>query len=296
MFVFNRPATTQRVFRAVAQARPRTLLLVADGPRLTKVGEAEACEQVRSIVNEVDWQCDVKTNFSDSNLGCQERIISGLDWVFSLVEEAIILEDDCLPAQSFFPFCQELLERYRHDNRIAAISGTNLVQNYVTTSESYYFSQLGGIWGWATWKEMWQRYDRDLNDWPRFKAGKKLHEIFSDNNVIAYWTDVFDTMYAKENAPNTWDYQWIFSCLKNNSLIAMPRVNQVTNIGFGVGATHTQSEDERLIQKTTELEFPLIHPLDFVPMRSLDRRFLSLYRQGFLQRIRNRFRYALFSA
>jgi hypothetical protein len=160
LFVFNRTGTTSKVFEAIANVRPSRLLLIADGPRPGKAGETEACMSVREIVSRVDWPCEVSRDFADSNLGCQERMISGLNWVFSLVEEAIIFEDDCLPDPSFFRFCQELLERYRGDSRVASISGTNLVSEYSNTESSYFFSRLGGNWGWATWRSEWERYDR----------------------------------------------------------------------------------------------------------------------------------------
>lgn len=284
LFVFNRPQTTRRVFEAIAQIRPARLLLIADGPRPDKTGEAEACQQVREIVSCVDWPCEVSTNFADSNLGCQERIISGLDWVFSLVEEAILLEDDCLPDLSFFPFCQELLERYRGDDRVASITGTNLVERYLNTEASYYFSQLGGIWGWATWRSEWQRFDRHLEDWPRLKDEKILSETFNHPKAVAYWTDIFDEVHGKK-WPTTWDYQWLYTRLKNNSLSIIPHVNLVTNIGFGPGATHTSEADKRLSPPAKALDFPLKHPSSFVPLRSMDRHFQDLYRTPFPQRV-----------
>jgi hypothetical protein len=274
-FVFNRHHTASRVFEAIAKIRPARLLLIADGPRPDKAGEAEACQQVREVVSRVDWPCDVSTNFAASNLGCQERVISGLDWVFSLVEEAIILEDDCLPDLSFFPFCQELLERYRGDDRVASITGTNLVERYLNTEASYYFSQLGGIWGWATWRSEWQRYDRHLVDWPRLKDEKMLSEIFGHPKAVAYWTEIFDAMHGNRG-PNTWDYQWLYTRLKNNSLNIIPSVNLVSNIGFGLGATHTAELDSRLTQPTKTIEFPLRHPSSFVPLRSVDHHQLDL--------------------
>lgn len=271
LFVFNRPDTTRRVFEAIAKVRPAKLLLTADGPRPGKAGEAEACQQVREIVTRVDWPCEVSTNFAESNLGCGERMISGLNWVFSLVEEAIILEDDCLPEASFFPFCQELLEKYRGDDRIAYISGCNLIEKYLHTSYSYYFSQIGGIWGWATWRSEWQRYDRHLTDWPKLRDEKILSEIFDEPKAVAYWTQIFDAMY-ENRGPNTWDYQWLFTCLKNNSLTAVPMVNLISNIGFGQGATHTTKEDTRFMLPAAAMEFPLKHPSSLIPLRSMDRR------------------------
>ena len=166
LVVFNRPQTTRKVFDAISKARPAKLLIVADGPRANMPGEDDLCASVPTIVQAVSWPCEVSTNYAADNLGCQERMVSGLDWVFSLVEEAIILEDDCLPNASFFPFCEQLLARYRGDSRVAAISGTNLLENYANTADSYYFSRLGGIWGWATWRSEWKRYDRYLKCWP----------------------------------------------------------------------------------------------------------------------------------
>jgi hypothetical protein len=284
LFVFNRPHTTRRVFEAIAQIRPARLLLIADGPRPDKTGEAEACQQVREIVSCVDWPCEVSKNFAEENLGCQERVISGLDWVFSLIQEAIIFEDDCLPDPSFFPFCQELLERYRGDSRVASISGTNLVVKYLKIQSSYYFSQLGGNWGWATWKSEWQRFDRHLEDWPKLKVEKMLSEILDHPKAAAYWTKIFDTMY-ENRGPNTWDYQWLYTRLKNNSLSIVPHVNLVTNIGFGPGATHTSKADKRLSPPAKALDFPLKHPSSFVPLRSMDRHLQDFYCTPFPQRV-----------
>jgi hypothetical protein len=288
-FVFNRPDTTRRVFEAISRVRPAKLLLIADGARQDREGEAEACRQVREIVAHVDWPCEVFRNFAGSNLGCQERIISGLDWVFSLVEEAIILEDDCLPDLSFFPFCQELLEKYRGDSRIASISGTNLVEKYLNTEASYYFSQLGGIWGWATWRSQWRRYDRLLQDWPKLREEKWLAEIFDQPRAVAYWTSVFDMMHERRG-PNTWDFQWLYTRLKEDMLTIVPRVNLVANIGFGAGATHTMGADARFVSSASAIEFPLRHPASLVPLRSVDRRVQKLFEVPILKRIGERIR------
>lgn len=270
LFVFNRPETTRKVLAAIAEARPSRLLLIADGPRSNRAGEAERCREVRSILETVDWPCTVATNFSDDNLGCQERMISGLDWVFTLEDEAIILEDDCLPHASFFPFCRELLERYRGDQRVAYIAGSNLVGEHLDTEDSYFFSEIGGIWGWATWREEWRRYDRHLSGWPLMKKRNELAEVFSDRRIVAYWTRIFDAMYAG-TGPNTWDYQWLFTTLKNHSVAAVPSRNLITNIGFGRDATHTIDADRRFTLPSSPVTFPLRHPHSFIPLRSLDR-------------------------
>ena len=295
LIVFNRPATTKLVFDAIARVQPKQLLIVADGPRLQKEGEAEVCRQVRNIVAQVDWPCEVFENISDDNLGCQERIISGLNWVFSQVEEAIILEDDCLPDLSFFLFCQELLIKYRGDSRISYICGANLVQDYTRLEDSYFFSQIGGIWGWATWREEWHRYDRYLSDWPALKRERRLSEILDQHEVITHWTHIFDLMH-EGRGPNTWDYQLLYTNLKNNSLTIVPRVNLVANIGFGQSATHTINEDDRFMLAASVMEFPLKHPTSLIPLRSLDRyRVKDMLPPSIASRILNKIRRARLS-
>jgi len=284
LFVFRRPETTRRVFESISKVRPTKLLLIADGPRSDREDEAEACRQVREIVTTVDWPCELSTNFAENNLGSQERVISGLDWVFSLVEEAIILEDDCLPDLSFFPFCQELLERYRGDSRVAAISGTNLVGKYLNTEDSYFFSQLGGNWGWATWRSQWLKYDRHLEDWPKLRKEKMLSEIFDQPKAVAYWSRIFDEMHA-QRGPDAWDYQWLFTRFKNSAFTIVPHNNLVANIGFGHGATHTDAADIRFTPPASEIQFPLRHPSSLVPLRSIDARLQNFFTESIVERL-----------
>lgn len=268
--VFNRPSLTRAVFDAIVRARPARLLLVGDGPREDRPGEQDLCRQVREIVQQVDWPCEVLTDFSDRNLGCRDRIISGLNWAFSLVEEAIILEDDCLPDPSFFPFCQELLEKYRGDSRIAMISGDNFTGVPLRTGYSYYFSRMTHIWGWATWRSSWARYDRYLRQWPEIKRANLLSEIFDDPRLVKHWTARFDEMHDG-SGPNTWDYQWAYTNIIHSALCITPGVNMVTNIGFAADATHTTNVNKELLLGAHPVEWPLRHPPCFIPMRSLDR-------------------------
>src|SRR4051812_24867462 len=143
--VFNRPDLTERVFQAIRAARPKRLLVVADGPR--NDAERERCDATRAVIK-VDWDCELETNYSDANLGCKRRVGSGISWVFERCEDAIILEDDTLPSPSFFPFCQELLRRYRDDERVMCICGMNLVpEPKARGPETYYFSRYGATNG-----------------------------------------------------------------------------------------------------------------------------------------------------
>jgi hypothetical protein len=219
----------------------------------------------------VDWPCRVETNFAPGNLGCRDRIVSGLTWAFEQVEEAIILEDDVLPDPTFFSFCEQMLQRYRGDNRISMIAGFNPVQDFLHTNYSYVFSQLTHIWGWATWREAWARYDQRLKDWPEIKQAGMLKEIFDSPSVVDYWTGIFDSMYDG-TGPNTWDYQWMYTNLIQSTLSIVPCVNMIENIGYGADATHTVVLGDAHKLKSRPIEFPLVHPPTLIPLRSMDRR------------------------
>ena len=145
--IFKRPETTIKVFEAIRQAKPPQLFVIADGANINNIDEIKRCENTRAIIERVDWDCEVFKNYSDNNLGCAKRVSSGLDWVFNHVEEAIILEDDCLPHPTFFPFCEQLLTRYKTDTRIASISGQNVQFGRNTIQYSYYFSPLQSLLG-----------------------------------------------------------------------------------------------------------------------------------------------------
>jgi hypothetical protein len=268
--IFNRPEVTTRVFAEIARARPSRLLVIGDGPRADRAGEAERVKQARAIVQRVDWPCEVLKNFSEVNLGCRERVSSGIDWIFEQVEEAIILEDDCLPHASFFRYCQELLARYRDDQRIGLISGDNFQFGRRYSEDSYYFSKYVHIWGWATWRSRWQTsYDVTLRQWPRIRDQDLLVDLIRDEDEIDYWRDVFERVY--QGQVGTWDYQWVFANWLSGRLAVLPAVNLISNIGFGANATHTVG-GSRLAELTVEaMQFPLIHPVGMMRNSRADR-------------------------
>ncbi|MFB2921979.1 MULTISPECIES: glycosyltransferase family 2 protein [Aerosakkonema] len=238
-FIFNRPHLTKIVFDAIAKAKPKKLLVVADGPRFPE--EDEKCQNARAaVMNNIDWECEVLTNFSEPNLGCKDRVSSGLDWVFAEEEEAIILEDDCLPHPSFFRFCETLLERYRYDERVMMISGDNFQLGKSRTEYSYYYSKYTHIWGWASWKRAWQYYDVNMKSWPEYKNLNLISSVCEDQLEQKYWTDIFDIVF--NGGMNTWDYQWLYGCWCQNGLSILPDCNLVSNIGFGNEGTHTSYE------------------------------------------------------
>ena len=199
------------------------------------------------------------TNYSDVNLGCKIRVSSGLDWVFSEVEEAIILEDDCLPHPSFFAFCEELLEKYRNDSRIMQICGSNVLKDQVNIDDSYYFSKYGPIWGWASWGRAWQYYDVEMKLWLTVRDNNWLMDILHSKSAVRYWENVFQDVF--DGLIDTWDYQWTFACWIQSGLTVLPNVNLVSNIGFNDQATHTKKSKNCLANMYTgALAFPLIHP------------------------------------
>lgn len=265
--VFNRPDTTAQVFEAVRQARPAMLLVVADGPRPDRPGEAERCAEARAIIEGVDWPCEVLKNYAEANMGCKQRISSGLDWVFSQVEAAIVLEDDCLPHPSFFLFCEKLLEKYRDDERVMMIGGTNFLLETPGLVESYCFSRYFSIWGWATWRRAWQHYDLEMEQWPRLRQEHQLKALYSQPFMWRHMTAMIDGGYQKRI--NTWDIQWSYSCLFNNGLSVVPRVNLISNIGL-VG-THTSGDPSNHMLPVAQIETEnLRHPAMVCPNHGFD--------------------------
>jgi hypothetical protein len=266
--IFNRPEQTARIFATIRAARPARLLVVADGPRPGRAGEEELCKKTRSVVDGVDWPCDVLRNFSDANMGCGRRVSTGLDWAFAQVEEAIILEDDCLPDPSFFPYCAELLKRYRTDERVMMISGNNFQNGASRTPSSYYFSQLTHCWGWATWRRAWRHYDFSMSEWRQQRGTRWIKAIAKSPVLELHWRECFDAVMAGKI--DTWDYQWVYCMLARNGLSIVPDSNLVTNIGFGAAATHTLTVDQRYIVPSRAMGFPLRHPARVEPCYEAD--------------------------
>lgn len=265
--VFNRPEPTQRVFDAIKKAQPNQLFVIADGPRHNE--DKPKCEAVRAILKQIDWDCNIQTLFREKNLGCRKSVSSGITWAFKHVDRAIILEDDTIPHETFFPYCTELLERYKDDRRIMNISGVNF--SNANIKESYYFSRIPQIWGWATWKRAWKHYDVDMKSWPRARESKLLTNIFGDSAVAKYWDFLFEQLYSGKIKKSAWDAQWVFACMNHQGLSINPAVNLVTNIGFGEDATRSTSTTDPLAHRPAHpLAFPLAHPKEISVNTSAD--------------------------
>ncbi len=282
--IFNRPAETQRALQEIAKARPTKLFVVADGPRPERPEEARLCAEARAVIERVDWDCKVFKNYSDTNLGCADRVSSGISWVFEQVETAIILEDDCLPLPDFFSFCDDLLIRYKDDNRIMTIAGNNFQFGHKRTDDSYYFSYYAHCWGWATWRRAWQLYDHEMKLWPQIQNSRWLEDILCNPAAVDYWEKTLQDVFEKKIS--SWNIRWLFSSWVQNGLTILPNENLVTNVGFGSVATNTKVSSPLANMAVHPLSRPFKHPAFVVRDTDLDRRTQTLYSRGRLEKVR----------
>lgn len=286
--IFNRPDATAQVLAQLRRAGVRRLYVAADGPRASHPTDAARCAEARALVQQAGREsgCEVRTLFRAANLGCSTAVAQGISWFFEHEPEGIIVEDDCLPTPGFFPFCAEMLARYRHDTRLMHISGNNFGAEAGATLEprqlSYYFSQQVHSWGWATWRRAWQHYDLGLRDLPRLALSGRLRSSFSSRLEEWYFLRKFWSLYHGPRPFTTWDYQWHFARAANSGLAIMPAVNLVSNIGFGhEGATHTQdAADPHAALPTGTLPWPLHHPSYVLSDRPRDRRRFRAFLAG----------------
>lgn len=252
--IFNRLETTKQVFQKIREVKPRQLFIAADGPRKGYKNESEACTNVRNyILKNIDWDCNVKTLFRNDNLGCGKAVSEAITWFFKNVDQGIILEDDCLPNNSFFKFCEEMLIKYKNEETIFTINGFNPYPQEITdTWQNYSLIKMPHIWGWATWKRAWEKYDFNMKNLHTKEFEKILIDIWHKKRFIKYWKNVLQA--TKNNQIDTWDYQWTYSIWLNNGWCITPKYNFINNIGFNSG-THTLNKKDNLsIIKTKEID------------------------------------------
>ncbi len=282
--VFNRLDTTKKVFNEIKKAKPKQLFIAADGPRNSE--EKKKTDDVRKyILDNIDWECEIKTLFRDKNLGCKYACSSAIDWFFKNIEQGIILEDDCLPSQDFFRYCQEMLERYKDNNRIMHISGTN-VMGKTSIKESYLFSKTYNVWGWATWRRAWKHYDVEMKLWPKYKNLIMFNKL-RHNGVISNlksWR-IYNLTY--NGNIDTWDYQWELAIRINKGLSIIPKVNMITNMGIG-GGTHTVNYGDEKMVKTYNLKFPLIHKRKIIENKYYYKKFKKFFSKSLFNFILNK--------
>lgn len=289
LLIFNRPDTTQLVFEQIRKGKPDKLYIAADGARDNKEGESELCQQTRELFK-IDWECEVKTLFRENNLGCKLAVSGGIRWFFENEEEGIVLEDDCLPSEDFFRFCDSLLEKYRLDSRIMHISGSKLTTKKFGT-DTYYFSKLTNVWGWASWRRVWLHYDENLELLDEFINQDLLKYVYTKNTVRKYLINAF-TM-TRNNYINTWDYQYAFLNFWNNGLSICPNYNMISNIGFNERGTHTNEVGHKLANLPVESFYEITHPKFFVPIIDADYSIFELDNISLAARVRKKLKHAV---
>ena len=269
LIVFNRPDQTAKVFNALRKVKPKRIYLSADGPRLCRFGETEKCEAVLNIFSAPDWPCEVHRKVHSTNIGCDANVLSGVNWFFENEEFGVVLEDDCVPNESFFRFCDKLLERYRNDNRIMWINGFNNGYCSEDVSSSYFYSSYALSSGWASWRRAWSYFRSDSHI---FARNDGVSTFFPEHIKASYLTWLFwryAFKYAKVS--RAWDFEWLHSLWMQGGFACTPAKNLISNIGYGVDAYHGGSHnDPRGNLPTEELQGKFIFPPEQVPSVSLD--------------------------
>ena len=274
LLVFNRPEVARRLFEAVSATRPTLLFVAADGPRPDHPEDDLRCRQTRDVFTRIDWPCQVHTLYHETNLGLTSAVTSAISWFFDHVEAGIILEDDCLPAIDFFRFAGELLDRYSADPQVMHISGLNMRPGTHFSPNSYFFTQVGHIWGWATWRRAWRLYDLTMTEWPAIR-----HQFgFTAPPLQRALGRKFASAHAHRKV--TWSRAWYFTLLRHSGLAIIPTINFIENVGFGGDATHTTGDWHPLrLPASAGMAFPLTHPADRAPNARYTR-LLAQYHYG----------------
>lgn len=266
IIVFNRVALAEKMLKCLEQIRPQQLFVISDGAREDRPGEREKVAQVRALFEQVSWSCEIYRNYAKKNMGCDYRVPSGISWVFEQVDRAIILEDDCIPSEQFFQYVRNMLDRYENDPRVMMISGSNHMQKYDIPASCCFTARVY-TWGWATWRRAWEHYCDDESEWNRIQQDGTLAEVYP------YRTRYYvkkELNYYFERGKCPWDYLWWISCMGAGGLCAVPKVNLITNEGFGEDATHTQEQGDYQ-GEVFPMDFPLVFPKQVVRDRNFDR-------------------------
>jgi hypothetical protein len=285
---FNRPAQIEQSLTAILRVKPQTLYIALDGPRENRPDDSVACQKVRDTISRILADapyCTIHTLYRTKNLGCGKGVSGAISWFFSQVPAGIIIEDDIVADISFFTYCQQLLKKYEHNQRIMSITGRNVAGMWKTpNTQSYFFSSTLNVWGWASWKRAWDLFDFDMKDWPSVRNSSEFYQGLTEQQK-QLTKKAYDKMYHHQL--DTWDYQWGFALQKNKGLTIIPRVNLVSNVGFGATATHTKVENPAIESVPVhKMVFPLKHPQKIVEDDTYYRYFISLAKPPFFTRVK----------
>lgn len=273
LFVFfNRKDTSCESFKRIRDAKPAKLYLAQDGARKDKCGEDKIVKETRdAILSMIDWDCEVKTLFQEENLGCGVGVFTAISWLFENEEMGVILEDDCVVTSSFFKFMEQMLRKYKDDQRIGMIAGSNLISGYTENKTSYFFSRYKSCWGWGSWKRAWANMDIDMN-WRKDYCDDVICNSGYYSKGKSKWN--YQLKCIDNNFVSAWDWQWFFTLSSQNQLCIYPAKNLVSNIGNDSNATHTSFGS--ITHKSHELDFPLVHPKYICPNKTFDAAFWNV--------------------
>jgi hypothetical protein len=292
LIIFNRPDKVEKLIAALEKIKPSSLYIFADGPRDHVPSDKEKCEEARRIASFISWPCTIEKNFQQSNLGCRVGVSSAITWFFFHVDAGIILEDDCLPDPSFFPYCSELLDRYRDNEEIMHINGTTFLDEN-NSAFSYHFSRVDHVWGWATWRRAWNKYDIEMKNIETLSKSADAKSLFLKERSFNFWIDLFK--HVRDKKIDTWDAQWLYTIVSNRGLAITPHRNLIQNIGFDNEATHTKTRDRNSNLVTEEIKFPLIHPKKIEANALLDDKLMrKVYLRSFWDKVQTALSNAIF--
>jgi len=253
LLTFNRPNETEMMIKKLSFMKPTKLYISQDGPRKNHQLDEDLCSEVKKVFKTINWDCEVFYKINDNNLGCRETVSKAINWFFSNEEKGIILEDDCLPSNSFFLFCEKMLDKYENSTEVYVVSGSNFQNNNKIGNADYYFSKYAHCWGWATWKRAWLCYDNSMKFWEKLKKSKHWKNLHPSSLEKKYWERIFDDV--KNNRIDSWAYVWLASIWNSKGVTITPNINLVINIGFNKDATNTLYSSNTNFKKLTFQEF-----------------------------------------
>ena len=284
---WRRVEKLENLLHAIKENKPKKIYFSCDGPRKNNLNDEKLIKNVKESFNKlINWDCEIHKKYNKENLGCRVAMITAINWFFENESEGIILEDDCIPRKEFFPYCAELLQKYRNNHKVWTISGSNFQRGIKRGDGSYYLSKYFHCWGWATWRDRWSKIDSFMSTWPKAKETNSIKSIFPDPLEFKYWNKIFDKFFVRK-IPDTWDIEWTYTCFINQGYTIIPNYNLVKNIGFDQEATHTKYSIQNLPGIDKELILPINHPNFLIQDVLADRfTFYNFYRMNFKKRIK----------
>ena len=295
LICFNRPILTKKVFKQIKKKiikkkkkkKPSKLFIIMDGPRHKYSEDLKNIKKVKKIFREINWKCKVYKDYAKENLGLKRRVVTGLNWVFKKVDKAIILEDDCYPTDNFFTFCESMLNFYKDNKKVLAITGNNF-QTAPIDNKSYYFSKYSHIWGWATWRSTWDLFNDEEKYIRKFLNSKKFKRINKIVDEQNYWKSMY--YQIKRGSLKSWAFYFLINIWKKDGLTVTPNKNLIINLGINnISSSNKNDPNLKINLSKTDIKFPLTHPKIIKVNETADNKvFYSIYKKNIQTRMKNK--------